>query len=274
LCKTVSNLMLLLFVFLGSLVLCQQPDIINGAQVQEHLNAMDGYPARAAAIHLCLPNTSFSQIIRAGVLLTGRTEYRMRFQTHLDDLHRPETQYRLMTYGIPIQDIPCTNSGVIKIKNNAQWIKSRMELDKMRESGELVEVVIHPGNDSVLFRQGGSKAGHYGNVKFRSLLEEYMEEYVSAGKDRAALKLVRTKVIKQVEAGGGKFLILDKKMNWWIPIADRADLDEKIVSSFYHQAKKMNIPSLSHVSTSKNSLFLQGNKRRKLEGKQLCCSYW
>jgi hypothetical protein len=243
-------------------------------QIREHQNAMDGYPVRISAIHLCFPDTPMSRIIRAAIVLSGKGEHYMRFQMHLGGMHLPEIQYQLMTYGIPTQEIPATSSGVIKTKNHSQWINSRKALEEMRESVASRDVVIHPGNDDVLFSQGGSKTRHYGNVKFRSVLQKYMEEYQSVGKDKAILKAVRNKVIKHVEAAGGSFLMLDKKMNWWVPISDPVDLDDKIASSFYYQSKKPNISPKSQESTSECILFLQGNKRRKLEGQQLCCSDW
>jgi hypothetical protein len=180
----------------------------------------------------------------------------------------------LMTYGIPIQEIPSTSSGVIKTKYHLQWIKSRRALEEMRESEEPLHVVIHPGNDDVLFSQGGSKSGHYGNVKFRTVLEKYMAEYQSVGKDRAAFKTVRDKVIKHVDSDGGVFLTLDKKMNWWVPISDAAELDERIIQAVYYYSKKANTPQNYQMSTSTSSLFLQGNKRRKLEGREICCVAW
>jgi hypothetical protein len=238
------------------------------------VNAMEGYPCRFAAVHLCFPDTRFSRIIRAGIVLAGPDKNYTRFQMHSDSLHRPETHYRLMTYGIPIQDIPSTSSGVIKTKYHLQWIKSRIALDKMRDSVATLDVVIHPSNDAVLFSPGGNKSRHFGNVTFRSILEKHMEEYQSVGKDRAAMKAVRDKVRRLIEADGGSFLTLDKKMNWWVPIPDPAELDEKIAYSFNYQSKKMNTPLNSQVSTSGSVLFLQGNKRRKLDKKQLCCSNW
>jgi hypothetical protein len=250
------------------------PDIINQAQRHEHANVMDGLPVRGSAVHFCFPNTPFSRIIRAGIILTGHNENHVRSQLHMDDLHRPETQYRLMTYGIPIQVIPCTSSGVIKTKYHLQWIKSRMSLDRMRESGTPGDVVIHPGNDDVLFSQGGSKTKHLGNVIFRSVLERYMKEYQSTGLDWDAMKEVRGKVIKDIEASGGKFLMMDKNMNWWVPISDPLDLAERITSAFYYQAKKMGAFPKAQTTASGSTLFLPSNKRQKLEGEGGCCSPW
>jgi hypothetical protein len=247
---------------------------MNRAQLREHVKAMEGYPIRCAAVHLCFPDTPISRIIRAGIVLSGPDQNYTRFQMHLGSLHLPETQYRLMTYGIPTQEIPSTSSGVIKTKYHLQWIKSRKALEEMRESGASLDAVIHPGNNDVLFSQGGSKTRHHGNVLFRSVLEKYMEEYQSLGKDWVALKAIRDKVMKHVEANGGSFLMLDKKMNWWVPISDPVELNEKITSSFYYQSKKSLAPPNSQDSASECILFLQANKRRKLEGEQLCCSAW
>jgi hypothetical protein len=251
-----------------------QLDVLNRAQVQEHLHSVYGYPVRVTAAHMCFPDTLFSRIIRAGVVLSVSDKNYSRFQMHTDSIHRPETQYRLMSYGIPIQDIPSTSSGVIKTKYHLQWIKSRIALDEMRESGAPSDVVIHPGNDDVLFSPGGHKTRHYGNVTFRAVLEKYMDEYQSVGKERAALKMIRDKIIKQIEAGGGGFLTFDKKMNGWVPISDPVELDERITYSFYYHSRKMIAPPISQVSTSESVIFLRGNKRRKVEGKQLCCSDW
>jgi len=43
-----------------------------------------------------------------------------------------ETQYQLMTFGIPAPELPITSTGSIKTKHQMQWIKTRKAIDTTR----------------------------------------------------------------------------------------------------------------------------------------------
>jgi hypothetical protein len=43
-----------------------------------------------------------------------------------------ETLYRLMSFGMKVEEIPITSSGAIKTKNHLQWIKTRKAIDERR----------------------------------------------------------------------------------------------------------------------------------------------
>lgn len=238
-------------------------DNLNQTHIIPHLDAAAGYPIRLSAVHLCLPNTPFSRILKAGILLSMTTEQRYRVRICFDDLHSSETQSHLKTFGIPTLDIPCTGSGVIKSKYHLQWLKARAALDDLKETGFAFHVVVHPGKHDVLFSQGGGKVRHTGNLYFREVLEKYLEKYQSAGKDWNVMKTVRNNVITEIKDLGGRFLTFDKELNWWTDVASAVDLDDRITSSFYHHGKRLSVAQKSQQSQSSSPVSLQGSKRRK-----------
>jgi hypothetical protein len=141
----------------------------------------------------------------------------------------------------------------------------RIALDESREFWSSMDVILHPGNDHVLFSQGG-------NVKFRCVLKQHVDEFLSAEKDVEKLKEVR-----------------DTPMLMMVEDFDVGEENELVGSYFrsgrfggqgfifFVLSRQKNECSLfasqkNQVSTGGSIQFLHGNKRQKLEGKQLCCN--
>jgi hypothetical protein len=89
-------------------------------------------PVRLAAMHLALPNGPAFQLLKALVLLRlfGTTE-RMRIKVY-PPVENIETQYALMTFSIPVHEIPISSTGTLKTKNHLRWIKVRNAIDTAR----------------------------------------------------------------------------------------------------------------------------------------------
>lgn len=71
------------------------------------------------------------RLIRAVMTIAMPREERFRTRIHMDGLTM-ETQYKLMTFGIPVSELPITSTGGIKTKHHLQWIRTRKALDSSR----------------------------------------------------------------------------------------------------------------------------------------------
>lgn len=155
-----------------------------------------------------------------------------------------ETLYRLMSFGLKVEEIPVTSSGTIKTKNHLQWIKTRRAIEERRrllaipqqqqfqhqatEDGAMEidtnvllttatasahndvggDIIVHPGIHDVLIAKGG-KSNHWGNIDFQGLMATSLPEYTSLPKRSARRKEIRAELIQAVYAGKGRFLEMD-----------------------------------------------------------------
>mmetsp|Transcript_24060 Transcript_24060/g.52722 ORF Transcript_24060/g.52722 Transcript_24060/m.52722 type:complete len:624 (+) Transcript_24060:66-1937(+) len=111
---------------------------------------MNAMPTRVTAYHMCFPNTNTSRMF-AGLALflgIGSASDRTRLKFHIGSL--TEIKYKLHGYGIPIELIPVTETGRIKIKQLKEWIRLRGILDKQQQQ----QVVDVCGGDSGDCQQG------------------------------------------------------------------------------------------------------------------------
>uniref|UniRef100_A0A7S4EL90 DUF6824 domain-containing protein n=1 Tax=Pseudo-nitzschia australis TaxID=44445 RepID=A0A7S4EL90_9STRA len=92
----------------------------------------EGCPVRRSCTHFCLPeNKPKMRIVRAVMMLAMPRQERIRTRVHMDGLTM-ETQYKLMTFGIPVSELPITSTGGVKTKHHLQWIRTRKALDTAR----------------------------------------------------------------------------------------------------------------------------------------------
>jgi len=102
------------------------------ASKKEYSMYREGSPVRRSCTHFCLPeNNPKMSIIRSVIMMAMPREERIRTRIHMEGL-TTETQYTLMTFGIPVSELPITSTGAIKIKHHMQWIKTRKAIDASR----------------------------------------------------------------------------------------------------------------------------------------------
>ncbi|KAG7340612.1 hypothetical protein IV203_024155 [Nitzschia inconspicua] len=203
-------------------------------------------PYRWSAVHICVPEGPLSRLYRAFILLTFGQESRVRARVYPG--FNMETQYKLLTFGINVLDIPITHTGSIKLKNHLQWIKTRRAIDEARKQGVNFAGTLHPGTNDVLFSKGGNQ-NHHGNYEFRSLIENllsqerYKNVFISrcnrCTSDREQRESIRYEIIRQIRARGGRFLALDKG-GWWVELPiESSDLHDRVATSVYDHQKRM-----------------------------------
>jgi hypothetical protein len=227
---------------------------------------------RIGALHLCLPEGPANGFLRALIYLGVFGDYnRIRIRTH-GPLGSVETKYQLMSYGIPVNDIPLTSSGNIKRVNFLQWMKIRKAVEAAGDINVPFHGITYPGVHDVLFRQGGSTT-HSGNQEFRTILDSTCHLY-----NETKCKDQREKIIQQIidcvtNEWNGRFLQLDPRgAGWWVKITDSNVLHEKIGMALYHHSRKLLAQSRQQQSKCESRSFLDAVKRRKLENDASCCS--
>jgi hypothetical protein len=249
----------------------------GGEDFAEHLVEDDfmriikNFPFRVAACHVPLPDGPKFHFLNAlwFYVLASKQE-RVRTKYHRD-LSLLETQYELLTYGIPVHQIPRTNTGNIKNKNLLQWISTRIAIDQIRESSSDVtnlscSIIAHPRRYDVLFSRGGN-TGYPGNVEFRHDACERLDKFLSSsGDDR---QKVRDDIIACVEARNGRFLKLQNG-GWWEELAPDK-VHEKITSFMYDYQKRLSLKEAELSAASDTSVFVSSNKRQRLGANNMNC---
>ena len=129
----------------------------------------------------------------------------------------------MMTFGIAKDAIPISVTGEIDLENHKQWIESvKAKVQEKEKSATLV-----PGPMDLLLGRGRHGKNTLGNLRFRSLLEEYRSQYESCSKfDKTILAQSILTILKE---SGCRFL---KSTNQgWIQVEDDV-VREKISHAF------------------------------------------
>ncbi len=148
-----------------------------------------------------------------------------------------EVMYKLLTYGIPVDVIPITSSGIVKTKDFGRWIQRRRTKDQnlaTRErlnpsdyfSGLFMEDRIElPSNRDVLLGTGKPLMKHPGNQNFRNVVDGLLDVYDTTPSPRDKGELTWG-VVRFIQNEGGRFLKREKEGDWWIVASDQEARDK------------------------------------------------
>ena len=195
------------------------------------------------------------------------------------------TQYKLKGYGIPIELLPMTESGVITTKNHTIWTKTR----KLFEEGQFEEasdgvgkgvfrvqfpnrpsstlIVDCPCSDDVLFRQGKTMMEHPGNVMFRDVILDYLDtedawkangslgvetstEQVAYGKQQFLNSWIWKEILDRRK---GRFLEWDREESVWTLMTDLVTIKSKISVVYMKYRKLKSEPAHASATTETTS---------------------
>lgn len=198
-------------------------------------------PIRVVAMHICFPDTFFWRSFRAMILLSKQEE-KFRVKTHPGSW--ADWQYNLMGYGIPIDQLPMTATGVVKTMGLQQWIRCRKSLELGNfgsdNRNDAIDDTAHPiecpNLYDVIFRPGKSYMCHPGNVVFFNLIESKMDEHFSVTRIEKAA--IAWGIIHEVERRGGRFLKWDNR-GWWTVCEDLSEIRYKIPTCFRDLRRKL-----------------------------------
>jgi hypothetical protein len=171
-----------------------------------------------------------------------------------------------MGYGIPVDTLPLDElTQTVKTKNQAAFIKVRKKMEseqydycnsylyRHQSSGLLSDdssarsnesdnsnrssMIECPSLNDVIFRSGKSYMSHPGNMMFRGIVENHINEHNSATQDRK--KKLTWEVIEEVESKGGRFLEYDRGLGTWTELTDRGQVRQKIATYFKEYRRKV-----------------------------------
>lgn len=142
-----------------------------------------------------------------------------------------------MTFGIPAEQLPVTNTGTIKTKHHAQWMRLVQAKEKAERNGEAFDCIECPEINDVLFTLGRQTWCHPGYAMFRGLLETNFPRH-NAADTMKAKRDITWEVVEEVEKKGGRFLMRDLN-GWWIKIKDRSFIRAKVASAFRNHSKRV-----------------------------------
>ena len=187
-----------------------------------------------------------------------------------------EIQYHLHGYGIPVDQIPITDTGNIKTKNLFQWIRVRKYLESQRgyvgngvssDSECSMTQNIHltidcPNMNDVIFRGKHAYLSHPGNAMFRGLIESRYEEHNKLTTTDAKVQ-VTWNIIKEVENRNGRFLVWDDN-GCWREIVDRTQVRTKVAGALKDHKRRLKARSnLRHNHSSTFEFERQDNRSKK-----------
>ena len=181
---------------------------------------------------MCLPrNDPVLTSSTAAIMMILGGDHRIRTRIHQGNV--TDCQYKLMSFGIPVSDIPLTYTGEIKSKPITNWINSRKAIEAcMGESGTVggsFEGIDCPRLADVIFKVG-ERGTHPGNIRFRELLEggQRMDRYKSTS-NRTEKDEIVWEISQGIHSTGGRFLAWDQR-GFFVVIQDQAVLKKQIAS--------------------------------------------
>ena len=203
---------------------------------------------RPSAIHICTPDTPFFRLRRHFLTMAIGSHNRSRLKLHVGTT--VELRYILQVYGIPIESIPITYTGKIKLAYVRQWLRIRNMIEDQEKliatnyntNNTIVEA---PYLHDVLFKPGTSFTNHPGNITLRNIIQSKVKQLYEDHNDnnKPQLKVV-TKDLKRalvleiideiVHIHRGRFVYWHKSNNmsdcWWVLLHTKGNIrDEKLI---------------------------------------------
>ena len=173
-----------------------------------------------------------------------------------------KSKYQLMTFGIPVHELPVNANDTVRNKYHLEYLKMRKDIEQAKEDGvDTSTWIIHPGIHDVLFSKGGNPH-HVGNVNFQYMMECKLEAY-NRRTNRKEGKTIREEIIHSVKEKNGRFLELNRDSGWWVEITSLEALHNKINTSMYDHTRRLIARTKQQQNASESLKFLEGSKKRR-----------
>jgi hypothetical protein len=140
-----------------------------------------------------------------------------------------ELQYRLMAFGLPIEDenFPLTSGAIIKTKNHLAWMKSRQNMDDLvkREGALPCTVIDCPEPRDILFSHNHKRDKRQdGNQEFERLIHLYHKDFEAAPNRSSEREQIVHKLVEEITVTWkGRFLVWNQEKSWWDHFPPNAD---------------------------------------------------
>ena len=138
-----------------------------------------------------------------------------------------ELRYKIKGYGIPVDYIPVTGTGNIKLNYLKQWISVRKIVEATQGRLAYGTIVECPGSNDVIFKPGKRLIFHPGNALFQELILSKQEEYTTTTAKRG---LYRSLIHEIQMKRNGRFLRWHDD-EYWTELKDHSQITIKISTS-------------------------------------------
>lgn len=208
-------------------------------------------PVRVVCLHTYFPDTPFFRAMSTLYYVGMSPRERILYKAHFGE--DTELRYALLSYGIPEQLLPLSNTGTVKTNNHSRWINAlrfkaerrhyleQQQQHNMKDSDdEEEEIVDCPGSHDVIFRKGPTYKNNPGNMYFRESIEQTHEAHMKA--TRKTKCLITWNVVKDIESRNGRFLDWSKTREMWVVARDREKIRTK-VAACYKRYNRIAVPA-------------------------------
>eukprot|EP00980_Cylindrotheca_fusiformis_P012838 scaffold3169_cov107-Cylindrotheca_fusiformis.AAC.8 len=210
-------------------------------------------PLRLGCLHYYSSNANslFGAMLLSVLASATRAVIRVRIRTHYGTFStrkRPpyvpsdltvlslgshnEFLYKLMSFGIPVQEFPFPQEGVVKLANHVKWLEKRRKKEFYLGRNPPIEGAVDlPSKHDVLLGRGKQIFRHPGNRLLHELVEAYFNQYDRLSKD-GKTKLA-DQIVSIVQGYSGRFFKLDKESGMWVEVSS-LEAREKVTHRFRH----------------------------------------
>jgi hypothetical protein len=207
------------------------------------------FSVRISAMHICTPDTPFFRLRRRFLIMAMGSHIRSRLKLHIGT--SVELRYILQVFGIPIECIPITYTGKIKLAYIRQWLRIRNMIEDQENliatnSNTNNIIVEAPYLNDVLFKSGVSFTSHPGNITLHNLIEskvKQLHKHNNNNNNKPQLQVVIKELKKALvleimdeieHIHGGRFVYWHQSNNmsdcWWVLLHTNGNInDQKLI---------------------------------------------
>lgn len=192
-------------------------------------------PVRVSSLQHYYPDTPFFRLLATlYIFKTKESPFRSVYKVHFGEL--TEHRYKMMSYGIPIDLLPVTTSGVVKFDRQRAWVHVVRTIELDHTDHRHKEIVECPRSYDVVFRKGKSYTNNPGNAHYRELIAKHAHEHMQGDNPQ---KMEITKVILEtIELRHGRFLEWENPTKTWVVLTDKALVRKKIAGALKQLHRK------------------------------------
>mmetsp|Transcript_9639 Transcript_9639/g.19346 ORF Transcript_9639/g.19346 Transcript_9639/m.19346 type:complete len:474 (-) Transcript_9639:60-1481(-) len=210
----------------GVVMICWMHDLrINDLKARSyvHKQLKQAIPFRINVVHCHVPlsgsDQQFANTGKAMFLLAISSRLRKRVRIHIGSV--TEFLYYIQTFGIQSSQIPFdTRTEQRRIAHHQKWIKQQDIREKAIKLKKEFTGIECPRHSDVLYGRGWPIRKHAGNVLYRHLMKQSVDEYNNTT-DRGSKTVVAWWVVTELQKShGSRFLREDKRSGFWYEVSN------------------------------------------------------
>lgn len=184
------------------------------------------FPPRVSAVHYCYTDEKMRPFV-TGMQLFLADHDRVRLRQHLGT--REEIQFKLQTYGIPIEAGPMKQDGTWSLTWLHEWLRTQETREQKEQKQEVVkaldssstsedeapqdkDLIVVPRRFDVIIGKTSLARVHTGNRRAIHLCDMYFEAYEAASKFKKTE--VTEMIVSIIRKSGGRFVKWEDAEGW------------------------------------------------------------